>query len=78
MKDANRKDAHRILLEEGHLIDEALRLGVRDALLRHKERGQPVVIMRDGKIQWVPAEELLEAEPTRVAERPDSPYGEEE
>jgi len=41
------------------LIDEALRTGVREALLRHKELDKPVVIERDGEIVWVPAEELL-------------------
>lgn len=60
MKTAVVKDPNRIFIEEGHLIDEALRKGVRDALLRHKEHGNPVVIERDGKIVWVPAEELLD------------------
>ena len=59
MKTATGKDANRIFLDEGHLIDEALRQGVREALRRHKERGNPVVIERDGKIVWVRAEELL-------------------
>ena len=60
MKTAAVKDPNRIFLEEGHLIDAALRKGVRYALLRHKERGNPVVIERDGKIVWVRAEELLD------------------
>ena len=34
--------------------------GVRDALLRHKALGNPVVIERDGKSVWVRAEELLD------------------
>ena len=34
------KDPHRILLEQPHLIDEALADGVGDALMRHKERVQ--------------------------------------
>ena len=52
-------DAHRILLERSDLIAEALGAGVRDALMRHKERGLPVVTERDGKIVWVSADELL-------------------
>jgi isoaspartyl peptidase/L-asparaginase-like protein (Ntn-hydrolase superfamily) len=59
MKTATGKDPNRIFLDEGHLIDEALRQGVREALRRHKERGNLVVIERDGKIVWVRAEELL-------------------
>ena len=60
MKTTAVKDPNRIFLEECHLIDAALRQGVRDALLLHKERGNPVVIERDGKIVWVRAEELLD------------------
>ena len=58
MKAATIKDPDRIFREEGHLIDEALRRGVRDALRRHKQLGNPVVIERDGKIVWLSAEEL--------------------
>ena len=49
---------HRIFLEEGHLIDEALEQGVREAMLRHKEAGLPVVIYRDGKTVWIKPEDL--------------------
>jgi hypothetical protein len=59
MKTDVAKDPDRIFREEGHLIDEALREGVREALLRHKERNNPVVIQRDGEIVWVRAEDLL-------------------
>jgi hypothetical protein len=53
-----KKDIHRIFVEERHLIDEALARGVRDAILRHKKLGLPVVIERDGKIEWVMPEDL--------------------
>ena len=59
IKTQSAKDPHRILLENPVTIDEALAEGVRDALVRHKERGLPVVIERDGKIVWVSADELL-------------------
>lgn len=58
MKTEDTKGLHRIFVEEGHLIDEALKKGVRDAILRHKQEGLPVVIYRDGKTVWVTAEEL--------------------
>lgn len=58
MKAEAQKDVNRIFVEEGHLIDEALRKGVRDAMLRHKEAGLPVVIYRDGKTVWVKPEDL--------------------
>jgi hypothetical protein len=53
-----KKDIHRIFIEDGHLIDEALRQGVRDAMTRHKELGLPVVIYRNGKTEWVMPEDL--------------------
>jgi hypothetical protein len=59
MKPAAAKDPDRILRDEGPAIDDALRQGVRDALLHHKERGNRVVIERDGKIVWVRPEDLL-------------------
>jgi hypothetical protein len=40
------------------LVDEALELGVRRAMLRHKNDGSSVVIERDGKIEWLMPEEL--------------------
>jgi hypothetical protein len=54
------KDPVQIFRDQGHLIDEALKQGVRDALLRHKERGNLVVIEREGKIVWLSAQELIE------------------
>ena len=52
------RDSYRIFVEEGHLIDEALKKAVREAILQHKREGLPVVIYRDGKAAWVYAEEL--------------------
>jgi hypothetical protein len=53
-----KKDINRIFAEEPHLIDEALRQGVREAMLRHKRAGLPVVIWRDGHSVWVRPEDL--------------------
>ena len=58
MKAKVAKDSHRIFVEEGHLIDEALEKAAREAILQHKREGLPVVIYRDGKTVWVYAEEL--------------------
>ncbi len=58
MKAEAPKDVNRIFVEDGHLIDEALKQGVRDAVLRHKEAGLPVVIYRDGKTARVMPQEL--------------------
>lgn len=58
MKAEAQRDVNRILLEDRRLVDEALKQGVREAMLRHKRDGLPVVIERDGKIEWVKPEDL--------------------
>ncbi len=58
MKTNGRKDVNRILVEDGHVINDALKQGVRDAMLRHKEAGLPVLIYREGKAVWVMPQDL--------------------
>jgi len=53
-----KKDISRIFREEGHLIDEALQRGIDKAMIQHKRAGLPVVIERNGKIEWVMPEGL--------------------
>ncbi len=40
-------------------VTEALARGVREALLRHKRAGNPIVVWRDGQMVWIPPEEIL-------------------
>lgn len=58
MKTMTPKDVNRIFAQDGHLIDEALKQGVRDAMRRNKDAGLPVVIYRDGKTVWVMPQDL--------------------
>ena len=58
MKTEARRDVSQILRENPRGIDEALRRGVRKAMLQHKKEGLPVVIERNGKIEWVKPEDL--------------------
>jgi len=58
MKTDAHKDIHRIFVEDHQVIDEALKQGVREAMLRHKQAGLPVVIYRDGQTVWIQPEEL--------------------
>ncbi len=44
--------------EEGTPIDEAIAEGVRDALRRHKQAGNPIAVWRDGQVVWIPPEEI--------------------
>ncbi|HEY8685219.1 MAG TPA: hypothetical protein VIO57_06400 [Chloroflexota bacterium] len=39
-------------------IQEALNQGVRDALRRHKQAGNPVAVWRDGKVVWIAPEDI--------------------
>jgi len=39
-------------------ITDALASGVREALKRHKQAGNPVVVWRDGKMTWIKPEEI--------------------
>jgi hypothetical protein len=41
------------------LIEQALRLAVREALQRHKQAGNPIAVWRDGRAVWIPPEEIV-------------------
>ena len=58
MKVQGRKDITRVVREDRQAVDDALAKGVRDAMLHHKKNDFPVVIERDGKIEWVKPEDL--------------------
>jgi hypothetical protein len=63
MSEKKRVDIGR-LIREGTLVDEAMRLAVRDAMRLHKKLGDPVVGWKDGRVVWVPADQIeLEEEP---------------
>lgn len=40
------------------IITQALAQGVREALLKHKQAGNPIVIWKDGKAVWLKPEEI--------------------
>lgn len=60
MKIQTRKDIGRIIREDRKGVDDALVKGVRDAVLRHKRDDVPVVIERNGKVESVKAEDLVD------------------
>jgi hypothetical protein len=45
-------------LADREKLTEALTTGVREALKKHKQAGNPVVVWRDGKIVWLKPEEI--------------------
>lgn len=46
------------ILADGRQIDEAVKLAVREAVLRHKLLGNPIAVWRDGKVVWLQPEEI--------------------
>ena len=46
------------ILTKTDLADRAVRKAVREAVLRHKLLGNPIAISRDGKVVWIPPEEI--------------------
>ena len=46
------------LFREGARIDRALHRAAREAFLRHKKLGFPIVVWDDGKVVWIPPERI--------------------
>lgn len=69
MKHHDTKDTDRIFREERHLVHEAVREGVRQAALRHKALGLPMVVSKTGKVVSVPADEVIAANSPREPRR---------
>ena len=46
------------IFREGTLIDQAVAEGARQALLRHKRAGCPIVVWRNGKVVRIPASRI--------------------
>ena len=57
MANKEEKDISKIF-REGTLIDEAIRAAGREAIIQLKQKGQPLVVWRDGKTVLIPPEEL--------------------
>jgi hypothetical protein len=47
------------LLANRSLIQAAITKGVREALLKHAQAGNPVCTSRDGKVVWLSPEEVF-------------------
>ncbi len=55
------RDSISEMFENKEIITRALARGVHEALLRHKQAGNPVAVWRDGKTVWLKPEEIPEA-----------------
>lgn len=54
------------ILQDDALIDRALRKAALRTIREHKQEGLPLAVWRDGKVVWVPAEELEAQVPPRA------------
>jgi isoaspartyl peptidase/L-asparaginase-like protein (Ntn-hydrolase superfamily) len=57
MANTLKKDIGKIIAE-GTLIDEAVKQAVKEAVLKHKQAGNSIVAMKDGKMVWLKPEEI--------------------
>jgi hypothetical protein len=54
----NRETLRRRFTDDAE-FEHFARLAVRNALLDHKRTGDPIVVWRDGKVVWIPADEIV-------------------
>ena len=52
----------RSILTHEPSIDEAMRQSHREAIRQHRMANLPMVVWRDGKIVWIPADQLPDIE----------------
>lgn len=57
MEDNGKKTIAKIVADD-EAIDRAVGDAVMDALRRHKLLGNPVAEWRDGRVVWIPADEI--------------------
>jgi len=46
------------IFADGTLIDSALKRAGEKALWQHKQAGNPIAVWRDGRVVWIPPEEI--------------------
>ena len=52
--------SNRELIADVDLVTRSIRRGVYKAALEHQRDAMPMVVWKNGQIEWVPAEEVLE------------------
>lgn len=58
----NRKieaDTPNLLVKYRHLVNAAIKKGVREALIKHKQAGNPIAVGRDGKVVIIQPEDIV-------------------
>lgn len=57
MPDEPERDIEELMMDDA-LIDGALAKAVREAVLRHKRLGNPIAVWENGRVVWIPPEEI--------------------
>ena len=52
------KDQISIILNDGERVRQIIQSGINEALLKHKQAGNPVCGLKDGKIIWLDPEDI--------------------
>jgi hypothetical protein len=56
-------------IAQSDALEAAIQTAVREALLRHKQAGNPIAVWENGQVQWISAEKIdLSAFETPVAD----------
>lgn len=54
-----RLDSPNLLVKHSKLVEQAFRKAVREALLKHKQAGNPVAVWRNGKVVLLEPDEII-------------------
>jgi len=46
------------ILNDPEKVKEIIQAGIRSALLKHKQAGNPICEWKDGKVVWIPPEKI--------------------
>mgnify|MGYP001593961926 CR=1 FL=1 len=57
----------RAVFDDDAIMDQAMQDAVRDALLDHKRTGDPIVVWQDGKVVWIPADQIELGPPNQAS-----------
>ncbi len=58
MQPKKQKDHIQEILNNQEKVTQILQQGIRDALLKHKQAGNPVCECKNGKVIWIPPEKI--------------------
>lgn len=58
MQHNNQEDRIQKILDDPKKVAQIAQEGIRSALLKHKQAGNPICEGRDGKVIWIPPEKI--------------------